>query len=112
MPYFLSIIIPRIPTPISLVSIPTYRSNSSGGKSLGFNMGDIIPSTYAIPTSILVMSSVGFPFGWNMLSGSGVVPSYSRGSVGPQPSFGETFLIFDPLLDLDTLVEEGAQKRS
>jgi hypothetical protein len=32
--------------------------------------------------------------------------------VGTQPSFEKTLFIFGPLLDFDTLVEEGVPKRS
>jgi hypothetical protein len=32
--------------------------------------------------------------------------------VGPRPSFGETLVNLGPLLDFNTLVEEGAPRRS
>jgi hypothetical protein len=43
-------------------------------------MGGGIPSTYSIPMSDLTFSSVGFPFGWNIHSGFGTIPSYYMGS--------------------------------
>jgi hypothetical protein len=78
---FPSISIPNIPTPIPLVVMLKSRFYSSGGPSLGFSTGGGIPSTSTIPISILVMSSVGFPFSWNIPSGFGIVPTQSRGSI-------------------------------
>jgi hypothetical protein len=46
------------------------------------------------------------------LSDSGRVTGECWGLVGPRPSFGKTSVNFDPLLDFDTLVEEGAPRWS
>jgi hypothetical protein len=43
-------------------------------------MGGGIPSTSTIPMSGLTSSGVGVPFGWNIPSGFGVVPSQDGGS--------------------------------
>jgi len=64
-----------IPMPIPSILIPTTKYSSSGGPSLGLNMGGGIPSTSTIPMSGLVLSGVVLPFGWNISSGFGVVPS-------------------------------------
>jgi hypothetical protein len=80
MSSFPSTSLPSIPMPIPSVSMPTTRSSSSGGSSLGFSMGSGIPSTSTIPMSGLTLSSVGLPFGWNIPSGFGAVPSQAGGS--------------------------------
>jgi hypothetical protein len=54
--------------------------SSSGGKTLGFNMGSGFPSTSTIPMSSLTLSIVGLAFGWNIPSGFGTVPSGDGGN--------------------------------
>jgi hypothetical protein len=46
------------------------------------------------------------------LSDLGRVTGECWGPVGPRPSFEETLVRFGPLLDFDTLVEEGVPRRS
>jgi hypothetical protein len=60
--------------------MPTSGSFSSGGASLGFSMGGGNPSTSTNPMSGLTSLGVGVPFGWNISSGFGVVPSQDGGS--------------------------------
>jgi len=79
MSSFSSISIPNIPMPIPLVMMSTLGSHSSGGASLGFNMGGGIPSTSTIPMSGPTSSGVGLPFGWNIPSGFGTDPSQYGG---------------------------------
>jgi hypothetical protein len=72
---FPSISIPSIPMPIPSILMPTSRSFSGGGSSLGFNMGGGNPSTSTNPMSNPTSLGAGVPFGWNISSGFGVVPS-------------------------------------
>jgi hypothetical protein len=72
--------IPIIPMPILSITMPMSGFPSSGGPSLGFNMGSGIPSTSTIPMSGPVTSSANFPFRWNIPSGFGTVPSQCGGS--------------------------------
>jgi hypothetical protein len=80
MSSFPSISIPSDPIPIPLFLMPTFGSSSSGGPSLGFSMGGGIHSTSTNPMRNSTSSSVSVPFGWNISSGFGVVPSYNGGS--------------------------------
>jgi hypothetical protein len=71
---------PSISIPSDHIHIPSIFSSyfeyfSSGGPSLDFIMGGGIPSTSTIHMSSMTSSSVGVPFGWNILSGFGVVSS-------------------------------------
>jgi hypothetical protein len=74
-----SVILPSVSTPIPSILTPTFGSSSSGGASFGFNMGGRILSTSTISMSNLVSSGTSSPFGWNMSSGFGVVPSQAGG---------------------------------
>jgi hypothetical protein len=77
---FPSLSLLRISTPILSIPIPTFGFYSGGGLSLGFIMGSGIPFTSTIPMSGMVSPNASSPFGWNIPSGFGVVPSQARGN--------------------------------
>jgi hypothetical protein len=49
---------------------------------------------------------------YSHLSDSRLVAGECWGPVGPQPSFEETLVRFGPILDFNTLVEDGGPRRS
>jgi hypothetical protein len=75
MSYFPSISLLSVPTPIPSILKHLTISSSSGGVDHGFSMGGRIPSTSTIPMSGSMLSGVSLPFGWNILSGFGAIPS-------------------------------------
>jgi len=91
---FPSLSLLRISTPILSIPITTFGFYFGGGLSLGFIMGSGIPFTSTIPMSDSVLSSVGFPFGWNFPNGFRFFPSQVGGgnkSIGVNFPWFSTF---------------------
>jgi hypothetical protein len=60
-----------VSTPILSLVIPILEVVFSGGKGLHSNVGGEFLSSSDIPIGSLKIPNIGFPFGWNVHSGSG-----------------------------------------
>jgi hypothetical protein len=76
--------------PILSFVMPTPEFVFSGGEGLVSSVEGGFPSSFVIPISSLAMPNDGFPFGWNIHSGSGTTPIHIGVHGRPNIPWGST----------------------